>query len=33
MRRPATYKETTYYFCSRADKEKFLSDPAKYLKR
>ena len=29
----ATYKGKTYYFCSRADKEKFLSDPAKYEKR
>jgi len=27
----ATYQGKTYYFCSRADKEKFLSDPATYL--
>lgn len=29
----ATYQGKTYYFCSRADKEKFLSDPATYLNR
>lgn len=29
----ATYQGKTYYFCSRADREKFLSDPAKYLDR
>ena len=27
----ATYRDETYYFCSRADKEKFLADPAAYL--
>ena len=27
----ATYKGKTYYFCSRADREKFLSDPAAYV--
>jgi YHS domain-containing protein len=29
----ATYKGKTYYFCSRADREKFLSDPAAYVNR
>lgn len=29
----ATYKGQTYYFCSKADKEKFLADPDTYLKR
>ena len=29
----ATYQGKTYYFCSRADREKFLSDPAAYVKR
>ena len=29
----ATYHGKTYYFCSRADREKFLSDPAPYVKR
>ena len=29
----ATYQGKTYYFCSRADKEKFLGDPEKYVKR
>ena len=29
----ATYQGKTYYFCSRADREKFLSDPAPYVKR
>jgi YHS domain-containing protein len=29
----ATYQGKTYYFCSRADKEKFLADPEKYVKR
>ena len=29
----ATYQEKTYYFCSRADREKFLSDPEKYVNR
>jgi YHS domain-containing protein len=29
----ATYQGKTYYFCSRADREKFLSDPAKYVNR
>ncbi len=29
----ATYQGKTYYFCSRADREKFLSDPAKYVHR
>ena len=29
----ATYQGKTYYFCSRADREKFLSDPAAYLNR
>ncbi len=28
----ATYQGKTYYFCSRADKEKFLADPEKYVK-
>jgi YHS domain-containing protein len=28
----ATYQGKTYYFCSRADREKFLSDPSKYVK-
>lgn len=26
-----TYQGKTYFFCSRADREKFLSDPAKYV--
>ena len=25
------YEGKTYYFCSRADREKFLADPAKYV--
>jgi YHS domain-containing protein len=29
----ATYKGKTYYFCSRADREKFLADPDMYVKR
>lgn len=29
----ATYKGKTYYFCSKADKEKFLGDPDSYVKR
>ena len=29
----ATYQGKTYDFCSRADREKFLSDPAKYVNR
>lgn len=29
----ATYQGKTYYFCSRADREKFLSDPAPYVNR
>jgi YHS domain-containing protein len=29
----ATYQGKIYYFCSKADKEKFLADPGKYLKR
>ncbi len=29
----ATYQGKTYYFCSRADREKFLSDPMKYINR
>lgn len=29
----ATYQGKTYYFCSRADREKFLSDPAAYVSR
>ena len=29
----ATYQGKTYYFCSRADRERFLSDPAAYVKR
>lgn len=29
----ATYQGKTYYFCSRADREKFLADPEKYVKR
>jgi Uncharacterized conserved protein len=29
----ATYKGKTYYFCSRADRERFLSDPAAYVNR
>jgi YHS domain-containing protein len=29
----ATYQGKTYYFCSRADREKFLSDPARYVNR
>jgi len=29
----ATYKGKTYSFCSKADKEKFLADPDKYVKR
>lgn len=29
----ATYKGKTYFFCSRGDREKFLSDPAKYVNR
>jgi YHS domain-containing protein len=28
----AAYQGKTYYFCSRADKEKFLADPEKYVK-
>ena len=27
----ATYKGKTYYFCSRIDRERFLSDPAAYV--
>jgi YHS domain-containing protein len=29
----ATYHGKTYFFCSRADREKFLSDPEKYANR
>ena len=29
----ATYKGKTYYFCSKADREKFLSDPDTYVNR
>jgi YHS domain-containing protein len=29
----ATYQGKTYSFCSRADREKFLSDPASFVKR
>ena len=29
----ATYQGKTYYFCSKADREKFLADPDKYVKR
>jgi YHS domain-containing protein len=29
----ATYQGKTYFFCSRADREKFLSDPEKYVHR
>ena len=29
----ATYQGKTYYFCSKADREKFLADPQKYVKR
>ncbi len=29
----ATYQGKTYYFCSRADRERFLSDPAPYVNR
>lgn len=29
----ATYKGKTYYFCSKADKGKFLADPDTYVKR
>jgi len=29
----ATYQGKTYYFCSRADREKFFSDPTAYVNR
>jgi len=28
----STYKDTTYYFCSVADKEEFDKNPEKYVK-
>lgn len=28
----ATYQGKTYYFCSESDRQKFVADPAKYLK-
>ena len=27
------YKGQTYYFCSKADREKFLKSPEKYIKK
>ena len=29
----ATYKGETYYFCSKADAEKFKKEPEKYTKK
>jgi YHS domain-containing protein len=29
----ANYKGETYYFCSRADMEKFKKEPDKYVKK
>ena len=29
----ATYQRKVYYFCSTADRDAFLKDPAAYLKK
>ena len=29
----STYKGETYYFCSKADAEKFKKEPEKYIKK